>query len=236
MADISKELDKIAEQFAIKVDLAKDQVVKSLMELVKGKTSEEALKILSSTNIEKALELKLAKAFTSFEAGAVSILKNTFTTAAISESALQLLLNNAKGMISDEVTKHLSKTALQSIIDGIGSSQTSLQVIESLANKVPNVETLVNTAYSQFSNTITNITAEKLPNNTKFIYIGANDEKTRERCKNKIRFSGNGKTRQEILDEYGDMNNELFNCRHKWEQMSDMPEDQGYNPQEFKGA
>ena len=236
MADISKELDKIAEQFAIKVDLAKDQVVKSLMELVKGKTSEEALKILSSTNIEKALELKLAKAFTSFEAGAVSILKNTFTTAAISESALQLLLNNAKGMISDEVTKHLSKTALQSIIDGIGSSQTSLQVIESLANKVPNVETLVNTAYSQFSNTITNITAEKLPNNTKFIYIGANDEKTRERCKNKIRFSGNGKTRQEILDEYGDMNNELFNCRHKWEQMSDMPEDQGYNPQEFKSA
>ena len=236
MADISKELDKIAEQFAIKVDLAKDQVVKSLMELVKGKTSEEALKILSSTNIEKALELKLAKAFTSFEAGAVSILKNTFTTAAISESALQLLLNNAKGMISDEVTKHLSKTALQSIIDGIGSSQTSLQVIESLANKVPNVETLVNTAYSQFSNTITNITAEKLPNNTKFIYIGANDEKTRERCKNKIRFSGNGKTRQEILDEYGDMNNELFNCRHKWEQMSDMPLDQGYKPKEFQGA
>ena len=67
MADISKELDKIAEQFAVKVDLAKDQVVESLMELVKGKTSEEALEILSGANIEKALELKLAIAFTSFD-------------------------------------------------------------------------------------------------------------------------------------------------------------------------
>ena len=30
------------------------------------------------------------------------------------------------------------------------------------------------------------------------------------------------------------MNNEIYNCRHKWEQMSDSPEDQGYNPEEFK--
>ena len=234
MADISKELDKIAEQFAVKVDLAKDQVVESLMELVKGKTSEEALEILSGANIEKALELKLAKAFTSFEAGAVSILRNTFTTATISESALQLLLNNARGMISDEVTKHLSKTALQSIVDGIGSGQTSTQVIASLRDKIPNVETLVNTTYSQFSNTITNMTSEQLPDNTKFIYIGANDEKTRERCVDKI--GAGALTRKEILNRYGDMNNELYNCRHKWEQMSDMPEDQGYNPQEFKSA
>ena len=234
MADISRELDKIAEQFAVKVDLAKDQVVESLMELVKGKTSEEALEILSGANIEKALELKLAKAFTSFEAGAVSILRNTFTTATISESALQLLLNNARGMISDEVTKHLSKTTLQSIVDGIGSGQFPSQVIASLNDKVPNIETLVNTAYSQFSNTITNMTSEKLPNNTKFIYIGANDEKTRERCVEKI--GAGALTRKEILNRYGDMNNELYNCRHKWEQMSDMPEDQGYNPQEFKSA
>jgi len=234
MADISKELDKIAEQFADKVDLAKDEIVESLMELVKGKTSEEAIEILSGVNIEKALGLKLATAFTSFESGAVSILRNTFTTATISESALQLLLSNAKGMISDEVTRHLSKTTLQSIVDGIVSGQFPSQVIASLNDKVPNIATLVNTAYSQFSNTITNMTAEKLPDNAKFIYIGANDEKTRARCVDKI--GAGALTRKEILNRYGDMNNELYNCRHKWEQMSDMPEDQGYNPQEFKSA
>tara|TARA_Y100001963_G_scaffold26149_1_gene35608 strand:- start:2378 stop:3085 length:708 start_codon:yes stop_codon:yes gene_type:complete len=232
MPDISQELDKIAEEFAGKVDLAKDSVVQVLMDVTEGKTAEESLKILSGINIEKSLEFKLIVAFTAFEVGIKEILKNTYTTAIISESALQLLLNNAKGMISDEVTKHLSKTMLQSIVDGIGSGQTSAQVISSLNEKIPNIETLINTTYSQFSNTITNMTAELLPENTKFIYIGAYDEKTRDRCVQKIQ-SGS-LTRKEILGRFGDMNNELFNCRHKWEQMSDSPEDQGYNPEEFK--
>lgn len=232
MADIHDKLDAIAEEFARKVDLAKVEIVDSLMKLVEGKTSEEALQILSGINIEKALELKLATAFTTFESGAVDILKSTFTTTTLTEATLQSLLNNSKGMISDEVTKHLSKTALQSIIDGIGSKQTTSQVIASLDEKIPNIATLVNTTYSQFSNTITNMTAEKLPENTKFIYIGANDEKTRERCVEKI-IAGS-LTRKEIIGRFGDMNNELYNCRHKWEEMSDSPADQGYNPQEFK--
>ena len=232
MADIHDKLDAIAEEFARKVDLAKVEIVDSLMKLVEGKTSEEALQILSGINIEKALELKLATAFTTFESGAVDILKSTFTTTTLTEATLQSLLNNSKGMISDEVTKHLSKTALQSIIDGIGSKQTTSQVIASLDEKIPNIATLVNTTYSQFSNTITNMTAEKLPENTKFIYIGANDEKTRERCVEKI-IAGS-LTRKEIIGRFGDMNNELYNCRHKWEEMSDSPADQGYNPHEFK--
>tara|TARA_Y100001963_G_scaffold72041_1_gene100132 strand:- start:732 stop:1457 length:726 start_codon:yes stop_codon:yes gene_type:complete len=232
MADIHDKLESIAEEFANKVDLAKADIVKTLMKLIEGKTSEEALLILSGINLQKVLELKLATAFSTFEAGAVDILKNTFTTAKISESALRLLLNNARGMVSDEVTQHLSKTTLQSIIDGIGSGQTPSQVIASLDDKVPNIATLVNTTYSQFSNSITNITAEKLPKKTRFVYIGANDEKTRLQCLDKIAFSGaNGKTREEIVDQYGDMNNELFNCRHKWEEMSDIPAEQGY---EFK--
>jgi hypothetical protein len=234
MADIFEILDSIAEDFSSKVDLAQDEIVESLLEIVGGKTSEEAIQILSQVNIEKALELKLSKAFTSFDSGALEILKGTFTTATLSEATLQTLLNNAKGMIADEVTRHLSKTALQSIVDGIASDQTSTQVIASLRNKVPNVETLVNTAYSQFSNSITNMTAEKLPKNAKFIYIGANDEKTRERCREKIGVGA--LTRKQIISRFGDLNNELYNCRHKWEQMSDMPEDQGYNPKEFKGA
>ena len=231
MADIYDELEAIAEQFANKVDLAKDELVETLMKLTEGKSTEEALEVLSGINIEKALDLKLVAAFTAFESGVVQILKSTIstTTSAISEKSLQLLLNNAKGMLSDEVTKHLSKSALQSIVDGISAGQTSTQVIASLGDKVPNVKTLVNTAYSQFSNTITNMTAEKLPNNTKHIYIGANDERTRLACLDKIAFSGGGgRTRKEILAQYGDMNNELFNCRHRWTPISDSPEDQGY--------
>ena len=77
MADISKELDNIAEQFAVKVGLATEDVGNALMDLVKGKTAEEALEILAGVNIQAAMEIKLAGAFSMYEAGVVTMLKNT---------------------------------------------------------------------------------------------------------------------------------------------------------------
>ena len=75
--------------------------------------------------------------------------------------------------------------------------------------------------------------AEKAPPETKYVYIGAFDDRTRDECANKISF---GKaTREEIIAEFGDMNNEIWNCRHKWDEMSSSPEDQGYNPKKFEG-
>ena len=83
MADISQELDRIADQFAVKVGLAKEEVVNALMDLVKGKTAEESLEILAGVNIQAAMEIKLAGAFSMYEAGIVSMLKNTYTTIGI---------------------------------------------------------------------------------------------------------------------------------------------------------
>ena len=135
-------------------------------------------------------------------------------------------------MISDEVTKHLSKVSLQSIIDGVAVGKSPAEVIKTIDEAMPNIETLVNTAYNQFGNSVTELMALKAPKNTRYVYIGANDEKTRLTCLDKIAFSGSrGRTRGEILAQFGDMRNELWNCRHKWEKMSDSPKDQGY---EFK--
>ena len=65
------------------------------------------------------------------------------------------------------------------------------------------------------------------------IQIGANDGKTRERCVDKIQFSPASK--KDILAWYGYLNNEIWNCRHSWDEMSSSPEDQGYNPKKFEG-
>ena len=69
MADVHQELDKIAELIAKKSNEAVSEVVKSLMELVDGKTSEESLEILSGLNMEFVMNTKLAAAFASFESG-----------------------------------------------------------------------------------------------------------------------------------------------------------------------
>ena len=232
MPDVSDKLEIIAVQFADKVDLATSELVGYLSELVKGKSASESLEILSGINLDKAYELKLAKAFTAYEAGVVEILRNTYTTTTLPESSIRALLNNTKKTVMDNM-KVVSSTTMTGIIDGIATNKAVDQTLETIKGQIPNTEVVVNTAYNQFNNTLTTMLADELPANTKWIYIGANDSKTRQQCKNKI--GAGALTKKQILNQFGDMNNEIWNCRHKWEQMSSSPEDQGYNPQEFTG-
>ena len=232
MPDVSDKLEIIAVQFADKVDLATSELVGYLSELVKGKSASESLEILSGINLDKAYELKLAKAFTAYEAGVVEILRNTYTTTTLPESSIRALLNNTKKTVMDNM-KVVSSTTMTGIIDGIATNKSVEQTLETIKGQIPNTEVVVNTAYNQFNITLTTMLADELPANTKWIYIGANDSKTRQQCKNKI--GAGALTKKQILNQFGDMNNEIWNCRHKWEQMSSSPEDQGYNPQEFTG-
>ena len=232
MADISDKLDQIVEQFAGKVDLATSELVSYLSELVKGKSSSEALEILSGINLEKAYELKLAKAFTAYEAGIVEFLRNTYTTTSLPEGSIRALLNTTKRSVMANMGV-ISPVTMQGVIEGIATGRTVEDTLLLIKDQIPNPELVVNTAYNQFSNTLTTMLADELPENTKWIYIGANDSKTRERCKAKI--GAGALTKKQILNKFGNMNNEIWRCRHKWEQMGRSPEDQGYNPEEFVG-
>ena len=230
MADIDDKLDRIALQFADKVDLATSELVSYLKEIVKGKSSAEALEILSGINLDKAFELKLAKAFVEYEVGISEFLKSTYTTARPSESSIRALLKTSKKTVMDNM-KIVSSITMQGIVEGIASSKTTEQTLETIMGQITKPEVVVRTAYNQFSNTLSTILAEELPANTKWIYVGANDSKTRDRCRSKI--GAGALTRKQIINQFGDMNNEIWGCRHKWEQMSSSPKDQGYDPKEF---
>ena len=233
MADISDKLDQIAEQFAGKVDLATSELVSYLRELVKGKSASQSLEILSGINLEKAYELKLAKAFTAYEAGIVEFLRNTYTTTSLSENSIRALLNTTKRSVMANMGV-ISPVTMQGVIEGIATGRTVEDTLLLIKEQIPNPELVVNTAYSQFSNSLTTMLADELPENTKWIYIGANDAKTRERCREKIAYSGSsGKTQQQILNRFGDMNNEIWRCRHRWTQRGIDPEAQDFNEQEF---
>ena len=68
--------------------------------------------------------------------------------------------------------------------------------------------------------------ADKLPDNAQFVYIGAYDDKTRDACADKIRFSPASK--KDILKRFGNLHNEVWNCRHKWEEITNDLEGQGF--------
>ena len=234
MADISSELDRIAEIIAEKSNKAVEEVVTSLMELVQDKTGEEALEILSGINLEYAMESKMAGAFALYEQGIVSMLENMHTTVLISETQLRILLDNSKRILASEFVNKISENILQKAISGISTKQTVADVLASIKDVTPELQTQVITAYSQYSNAVTSLLSENLPDNTKFIYIGAYDSKTRDRCVEKIGFSP--ATRESIIGRFGDFNNEIWNCRHRWEQRSSSPKDQGFQEEKFVSA
>ena len=234
MADISQELDRIAQIIAEKTNQAVEVIVSSLTELVQDKTAEEALGVLAEINLQYAMEAKLAGAFALYEQGVVSMLKNMYSTSTLSEASLRILMDNTKSLLASELTDKLSKNMMQNIIDGIATKKTTAEILVGIDNVTPDIETLVVTTFGQYSNSVTNMLSLNLPENTKYIYIGAYDSKTRDRCVEKIGFSP--ATRAEIIGRFGDMNNEIWNCRHGWEQRSSSPKDQGFQEVKFVPA
>ena len=183
MPDISDQIDKISTQIANKVSIAHQQVVDALMELVKGKSAEQAATILQGIDIKELMKLKLIGVFDQFDSGVVSILENTFTSVAISETALQFALTNAKSFVGEKFIEGTSSTIRQNIISGITGNKTPSQIIADMRKAgfdTHHLKTQVETGFAQYSNSVKNMMADKLPDNTKFVYIGANDDRTRD--------------------------------------------------------
>lgn len=224
MPDISDQIDKISTQIANKVSIAHEQVVDALMELVKGKSAEEAATMLQAIDIKELMKLKLIGVFEQFDSGVVSILENTFTSVAISETALQFALTNAKSFVGEKFIEGTSSTIRQNIISGITGNKAPSQVVADMRKAgfdTHHLKTQVETGFAQYSNSVKNMMADKLPDNTKFVYIGANDDRTRDECLKRIADSP--ATKEFIINKYGSLDNAGWNCRHSWEeQMSDV--------------
>ena len=224
MPDISNKTDKISTQIANKVSIAHQQVVDALMELVKGKSAEQAATILQGIDIKELMRLKLVGVFNEFDSGVVSILENTFTSVAVSETALQFALTNAKSFVGEKFIEGTSSAIRQNIISGITGDKTPSQIIADMRKAgfdTHHLKTQVETGFAQYSNSVKNMMADKLPDNTKFVYIGANDDRTRDECLERIADSP--ATKEFIINKYGSLDNAGWNCRHSWEeQMSDV--------------
>ena len=228
MPDISYELEAIAAEFATKIEAAKDEVITSFHAVLEDMTPDERMIAMGSIDMSAIMTAKLSKATLLFEEGIKRSLEATFTTATLSEGSLNVLLNQARSRLSVEITQHISNDMMDAIIEGMANDKFPSQIIKELNLKMPKhqAETLINSTYNQFSNAVTDQLAAELPDSTKYIYIGAWDAVTRDECVERIRMSP--ATRTEILNSrFGNMHNAIWNCRHKWEQISDKPYAQG---------
>ena len=161
MADIFDDLESKAEQLAKKIGQSYDEVFAGLLKLVDGKTSEEAIEILSGLDIGQALKLKQAAITSSvMGSGVISILENTFTTTApLTEEALRGLLLSVESKLSARFTDVVGNDMRSIIVDGISTGKFPNQILkeskeklEELGHSISNAKKEIQTSFSQYSN------------------------------------------------------------------------------------
>ena len=231
MADIFDRLDDLADEMAIRTGVAYKEIIEGLDELVKGKSAEEAAIILNGINIEAALTAKLSGVFALFESGAIDLLSEIPMTSALTEQALRSTLNNVTDFLSTEFIDKVTPEIRGAILDGIVGELEPSQVLKNLIDNIDlspaQIRTLVNSGYSQYSNAVKKMMFDKVPTNTRFVYIGPNDGKTRSECRERIEMGT--PTKSEVLgSKFGNFDNAVWNCRHSWEEITNDIVGQGF--------
>ena len=160
----------------------------------------------------------------------------------MTEEELQALMALNLNVLQQYIPYLTAVTQLQ-IAQGIYIGLTAEEIIaqiESAALSNAQMQTLITTALNNYSRTVTNQMMQDADKDTKYIYIGALDGRTRDKCIYYMAESGtDGITYDQILGltdgayslQYGGG----FNCRHKWEAKSEFGLDKRFfNPEKAK--
>ena len=238
MAEIHDILEGLAEEYADKVGKAQEDVLKAMIKMVEDMPMEEAVATLSRLNVPGSMTLKLAGAKRIFNQGVVDMLKHTYTTTSVPESTLRALYKSVENKLSSRFTDVMGSDMRSVIMEGMATGKSpeeiynsSKEIMDTLGHTPVNSIKQIKEAFAEYDNAITEHMAAQAPKNTKYGYIGLWDNKTRPACEAKIMFGK--RTREQIINRFGNMRKEQWECRHKWEEMSSSPEDQGYKTKKF---
>ena len=229
--DYTYELDKIAEDISKRVVSAYEEVTTLLMQNTEGLSTQETVVAMDNIGVDEIMATKLSGVSKTFEECILLLLENTLTTSSLTEQALRSTLNQAQSYLSQEFVTKVSNSMKTEIVDGIIGNLEPSQVIAEmrrLGYDQQHLETIVRTGYNQYSNAVNNMAFEQLPDNAKFVYVGAYDGITRDNCVKKITFGP--ATKSAIIVKFGNFNNEVWNCRHRWEEVTNDLEGQGFEP------
>jgi len=222
MAD-QNQIDNAALQIAELVDKAKAEMIADLYNIKRSMTLGEFIEIISTIDIDGTLKRKLQKATSVYANAHRQVLESTIGFANIDSRILTGFASLNEQLFNDSIIRVISGNIRTQLVAG---GEAGLSVAEIIAgvtdSSISNaqMQTLVNTTLNTYSRQVTNQMMDDAPDNTKYIYIGPIDEKTRPDC---IEFAGAGKLTHEQIRSAGEkwkkslVDGGGFNCRHKWE-------------------
>ena len=217
-----RDIDRSSEQIANLVDKARAELVSSLYLIGKeiGDVGEFAEALLT-IDIEGSLKSKLQKATSIYANAHRNVLESTIGFADINPRALATFATLNEQLFDNAIIRTISGNIRRQVVRGLQAGMTALEITEGVvSSSISNaqMQTLVNTTLNSYSRQVTNQMMDIAPSNTKYVYIGPVDEKTRDEC---LQMASAGRlTLDQIKSQFGEavlVDGGGFNCRHKWE-------------------
>ncbi len=224
------------EELSSKFQLAQEEAISAMLSLVDGKTNAEAIAILNELDVGAVMNAKTSGIVSAYTAGNTGTLLSKELFAPITEATLQALLTQSEQYLAGEISG-MANAIKQEVIAGILNNRTSEQILDMVGKKGYGADVgmkrIINDGLNNYSRAVSRMMMDEAEDNTKYIYIGPADEKTRDFCLNAI-SAGELTLAQIKSSQFADSLTEGggINCRHGWEPVSRDVRSQFYRKEE----
>ena len=203
-----------------------EETIDNLYKLKGQRTAEQFAVFIQDLDVMEIVRAKSANAINIYDDAHGVMLQTIQGFAAVSEETLVALKNYSTGSLLNQLD-NMAQVIKKEVVNGIISGNPVQTVIEAVRGQGAlsrrQLQTLIDTAMNEYSRSVTKVMIDKMPANTKYVYIGALDGKTRPEC---LEMMAAGEcTRKQINDfnsKFPNVRNVFingggYNCRHKWE-------------------
>ena len=227
---------RTVEELSRKFQLAQEEAISAMLGLVEGKSNAEAIAILNELDIGAVMAAKTSGILTAYTAGNVGSLISKEMFAPIGEFELQALLTQSEQYLSGQISA-MGNVLKQEVINGIINRSTANEILDIIGKKGfsagVGMKRIINDGLNNYSRAVSRMMMEEAPDNTKYIYIGPADEKTRDFCLSAIQA---GEVTMKQIESMGWRSSLTdgggVNCRHGWEMASRDTRSQFYRKEE----
>ena len=221
-------IDDVATEIASMTDTLQQEMVRDLLKLskdIKFQSIDEFLLAMEQLNIEQIVLTKSHNIIDGYNLAHTQILSDMTLFAPTTESTLQAITNFSTSSFADSLGS-MGNVIKREIIKGALGEATEQGIFQAIQQQAglsnAQMQTLVTTGLNDYSASVGKIMIDEAPENEKFRYIGAIDDRTRPFC---LRVWDAGEmTKKEIAQRFptNDQNGDTFinrggyNCRHQW--------------------
>lgn len=212
--------------------LAVERVTKATAQWIVGEATGSVNDIVLMINqlpIEDFVRAQLQGDFAALEAAQIKMLANFEQVAPITEGVVQSLIEVNQATFfkyTGEITSTVRAEMVKAVLGGVPRNKLVNSISTAAGKTLPRgqVKTLVETALKTFSRQVNAVMTEDMPADTKYVYIGVTDDKTRPVCLAMI--SAGSLDRAEIEESFPGsfVDGGGFNCRHRWAVQTDLSE------------